>query len=435
VTNDKGSEVPVIDPVPSVNSRAPRARLLALFGFLVLTCLPPPRALAQAQPAFAARVQPVTATYDDVLPDFASYISDADETESEQRVEECPEAECPENASKTEAGNAVPRIFNRHGRQSWDGAMAGENPHWGTPNLPVADPADYPRPRSLENNNPGSFWYTHRPNIFNVPVGDEWDFYNLINTDRPDFTDAVYSVGKGVTFSENGYTFHKIDDVHTHISTRQLPESLIRHGLTDEFELRIKWNGYLMTDIKDQATGAHDTNFGGQDLDLGFKWELLQQRSWRPMVTVVSGILVPTGTRGVSANQAEPHFNLLAGWGIRRWLYVKWQTGADFLNANNRSAVTTIPSAVPGFVTTRGTQNSWHESITILTQWTKRVGAFHEWFMISNKGMGDTRSQHFLDMGAYIYATPNVQFDIRIGTRVSDRVNETFEGAGFSTRW
>jgi len=197
----------------------------------------------------------------------------------------------------------------------------------------------------------------------------------------------------------------------------------------------MKWNGYLMTDIKDQATGARDTSFGGEDLDLGFKWELLQQKSWRPMVTVVSGILVPTGTRGVSANRVQPHFNLLAGWGIRRWLYVKWQTGCDFLNTNNTSAVMTMSSVVPTFVTTRSPQNSWHESISILTQWTKRVGAFHEWFMISNTGSGDTRAQHFFDMGAYIYATPNVQFDIRIGKRASDRVNETFEGAGLSLRW
>ncbi|HUY33393.1 MAG TPA: transporter [Pirellulales bacterium] len=305
---------------------------------------------------------------------------------------------------------------------------------WGSPNIVNADPADYPRPRSLENDNPRSFWYSQRPNIFNVPVTDEWDFYNIINTDRPDFTDAVYTVGKGVTISENGYTFHKINDANTHISTRQLPESLIRYGVTNEFELRVKWNGYLMTDIKDQATGAHDSTFGGQDLDLGFKWELLQQNSWRPMVTVVSGILVPSGTRGVSANRVEPHFNLLAGWGIRRWLYIKWQTGCDFLNVSNTRAVTTL-SAVPGFVTTRAGQNSWHESISVLTQWTKRVGAFHEWFMISNTGSGDTRAQHFLDMGAYIYATPNVQFDIRIGKRISDRVNEMFTGGGLSLRW
>jgi hypothetical protein len=241
-------------------------------------------------------------------------------------------------------------------------------------------------------------------------------------------------VGKGVTYLENGYTFHKINDAQTHLSTRQLPESLLRHGLTNEFELRMKWNGYLMTDFKDLTNGAHLTQFGGEDLDLGFKWELIQQSGWRPMFSVVSGILVPTGTRGVSANGVEPHINLVYGWGLRRWLYLKGQSGVDFLKVSN-SPVTVISSVVPGFVVERTAQDSWHQSFCFLSQWTKRVGAFHEWFMIQNTGSGDTRAQHFFDMGTYIYMTPNVQFDARIGKRVSDRVNDTFTGAGFSARW
>lgn len=307
-------------------------------------------------------------------------------------------------------------------------------PYWESPNIIIEEADEYPHPRSLEVNNPNSFWYTNRPNILNVPVPDEWDFYNLINTDRPDFTDAVYTVGKGVTYLENGYTFHKIVDGPTTISTRQLPESLLRYGLTDEFELRLKWNGYLMTDFQDKSRNIHVSQFGGEDLDAGFKWELIQQEGWRPMFTVVSGILMPTGTNGISANAVEPHFNLLWGWGLRRWLYLKVQTGADFLHVSN-APVSTVGSVVPGFQIERTAQASWHQSCCFLTQWTKRVGAFHEWFMIQNTGSGDTRAQHFFDMGTYIYMTPNIQLDARIGTRVSNRVGETFTGAGFSARW
>ncbi|HUY89179.1 MAG TPA: transporter [Pirellulales bacterium] len=307
-------------------------------------------------------------------------------------------------------------------------------PYWESPNIVVEEADEYPRPRSLEVDDPNSFWYTNRPNILNVPIPDEWDFYNIINTDRPDFTDAVYSVGKGVTYLETGYTFHKIDDGPTHISTRQLPESLLRYGLTNEFELRLKWNGYLMTDYKDYSQNIHLTQFGGEDLDAGFKWELIQQQGWRPMFTVVSGILIPTGTGGVSANAVQPHFNLLWGWGLRRWLYLKVQTGCDFLKVSN-SPVSVVGSVVPGFEIERTSQASWHQSCCILTQWTKRVGAFHEWFLIQNTGSGDTRAQNFLDMGTYLYLTPNIQFDARIGKRISNRVDDVFTGVGFSARW
>ena len=340
----------------------------------------------------------------------------------------------PASAAKRQSGR--PSVPDDRSNEAGDSAGAtSRRPYWGSPHVVVTDPADYPRPSALENNDPNSFWYSMRPNIFNVPVPDEWDFFNIINTDRPDFTDAVYSVGRGVTIVETGYTFHKINDAQLHISTRQLPESLVRHGLTDEFELRLKWNGYLMTDFKDVASGTQISQFGGQDTDLGFKWELLQQRGWRPMTTVVGGILIPTGTRGISANALEPHFNVVVGWGLRRWLYLKSQWGVDFLRVSN-SPVSEISSVVPGFVVQRSGQDSWHESISLLTQWSKRVGAFHEWFMISNTGGGgDSRAAHYFDMGVYLYATPNIQFDARIGKRVSDRVNEMFTGAGFSARW
>jgi hypothetical protein len=304
------------------------------------------------------------------------------------------------------------------------------------PNVVVIDPAEYPRPACLENNDPNSFWYSMRPNILNVPVEAEWDFYDIINTDRPDFTDAVYSVGKGVTYLETGFTFTKINTFDQHVSTRQLPESLLRHGLTDEFEVRLKWPGYLMSNIHDPHNGAQMNSFGAEDIDAGFKWEILQQQGWRPMTTLVAGLTLPSGSPGTSANSVQPHFNLLAGWGFRRWLYLKWQTGCDFIHTSSTQIVTPLEGASnPTFVTTHAAVNSWHESLSLLTQWTKRVGAFHEWFMISGTGGGDTRAQHFLDMGLYLYATPNVQFDVRVGRQLSDRVNDFFTGAGVSGRW
>lgn len=302
------------------------------------------------------------------------------------------------------------------------------------PNVVIIDPLTYPRPRDLDNWDPDSFWYTMRPNIFNVPVEPEWGFYNLINTDRPDFTDAVYSVGKGVTYLETGYTFHKQNTAETHFSSRQLPESLLRYGVTDEFELRLKWPGYLMADSKTVATGVHAANFGSEDIDIGFKYEIIQQQGWIPMTTFVTGMTVPTGSRGLSADFVQPHFNLLAGWGFRRWLYLKWQTGADFLHTTG-TGLTITGSVVPTFISTGGAQNSWHESLSLLTQWTKRVGAFHEWFMISGTGSGDRSAAHYLNMGLYLYATPNVQFDVRVGRRISHRIDDYFTGAGFSGRW
>jgi hypothetical protein len=355
--------------------------------------------------------------------------------------EDAPATDVAQNqASRSEPAEPKTRVVSRKRPVPQEKTVDEEGefprtPFYGMPNVVVTDPAEYPRPRSLECDDPNSFWYTMRPNIFNIPVEAAWDFYNIINTDRPDFTDAVYSVGKGVSILETGYTFTKINTPGEHFSTRELPESLLRHGITNEFEVRLKWFGYLMTDITDPHSGAQLNTFGSQDIDVAFKWEIVQQQGWRPMTTLVSGMTLPTGTPGTSANFVQPHFNLLAGWGFRRWLYLKWQTGCDFLHATNTQIVTPLQGSTPIFLTATGAVNSWHESLSLLTQVTKRVGAFHEWYMISPTGAFDTRAQHFLDMGLYIYATPNVQFDVRVGRQLSDREDYFFTGAGFSGRW
>lgn len=101
----------------------------------------------------------------------------------------------------------------------------------------VSDPRQYPRIPALDCDIPGSIFNTWRANLFGIDVPDEWDFYNLISTDRPDFTDATFSVGTGVTIIETGYTFRKAFDQAANLeqSRRSLPEALVRYGLTDEF--------------------------------------------------------------------------------------------------------------------------------------------------------------------------------------------------------
>ena len=93
------------------------------------------------------------------------------------------------------------------------GVGAGQRSVWSTVNFPVTNPREYNRIRSLDNDDPESFGYMQRPNLFNIQVPDEWDFTNLINTDRLDFTDTPVSVGKGGTILETGFTFTRVLNV------------------------------------------------------------------------------------------------------------------------------------------------------------------------------------------------------------------------------
>ena len=309
---------------------------------------------------------------------------------------------------------------------------------WGNGDIVIGDPAEDPYLPIFLTENPISVWHLSRPNLLNVLVDDEWDFYNLINTDRPDFTDATYSAGHGVTIIETGYTFRGATDHETlnHQTRRSLPEALVRLGLTDEFELRVKWNGYAMSNIQELATGQRDQVFGADDMILAFKWEMRQQNTWNPMLTLLSGSTLPTGTNGVSSNRVQPFINLVAGWGIRRWLYLKASTGIDW----QRISLSTVigggsEPVAPTILTFRDNVQVYHGSVSLLFQVSQRVGGFMEYFNLSMTGGEDNRPSNYLDTGLFIYATTNIQFDVRYGVRLSDRVDEFFTGAGLSVRY
>jgi hypothetical protein len=308
----------------------------------------------------------------------------------------------------------------------------------GNGRIPVSNPLEYSRIAALDCDNPQSVFYTYRPNLFGIDVSDEWDFYNLISTDRPDFTDATFSVGTGVTVIETGYTFRRAFDHESNStqSRRSLPESLVRVGLTDEFEIRFKWNGYVMSDLSDRSTGLHRQLFGGDDSIVSIKYELVQQQDAFPMLTFLTGSTIPTGTNGISSNQTQPYLNLVAGWGFRRWLYLKVSTGIDW----QKTSVSTlfgggsVPTG-PIVIFLRDNINVYHLSSSLLYQASPRIGGFVEFFGFGQTGDSDNRAAIYGDTGLFLYATTNVQFDVRYGIRLSDRVDEMFAGAGFSVRY
>lgn len=326
--------------------------------------------------------------------------------------------------------------FERHPEHCFlnkGGASAGERAMWGPKNIKLVDPKDCPRVHALENDDPNSFFYTLRPNLFNIPVEDEWDWFNLINTDRSDFTDTPFSVGEGNVIMETGLTNTRVNTPDGHSTLRSLPESLFRIGISDDFELRAKWLGYQMLNEEDPKTGNTASTFGGSDLDAGFKWVIFHQKDWFPMTTLVAGALLPSGTNGFSGNSVQPHFNLVQGWAIRRYIFMKHQFGLDYLTEPNFSVNGPTGTSGPFLAVTHPTVNSYHSSISCLYQATKHLGGFVEWYALYGPNQYTT---NFADTGIFFYLTPSIQFDCAIGTSIAAPDSNTlFTKAGFSTRW
>ena len=280
-----------------------------------------------------------------------------------------------------------------------------------------------------------NFWYTPRATVFRDEVPDNWDPMKLINTDRPDYTDVATVVGKGVTQFESGWTYRNHGDPVGAWDRNTVPELLVRHGMSDRFEWRIKWDlGYTSTTYRDYATGQTQTVDGASDIQLGFKWILVDQDDWVPLQTVVTRLWVPTGSRAYSADTVEPGFTYIYNWQVRRWWFIRGATGCDWLTTPspvfNPAGFGAAPIA--GFQRDYGVVGS--QSISSYFQLFERVGMFAEWFMFFHEPVQGIRSDHFMDFGWYYYITPNLQLDARIGWRLGGVTDEYFTGAGLSWR-
>jgi hypothetical protein len=273
-------------------------------------------------------------------------------------------------------------------------------------------------------------WESLRPNLLGIEVPPEWDFYDIIATDRPDFTDSPFTVGKNVWIVESGFTYRKINEEETRIGRRTLPETLFRYGITDELELRVRWFGYNMFDITDVPHGTKVRYYGTDDTEVGFKYEICQQYTWMPMLCFLGTAFVPTGTHDLSGDAVQPRLNLVGGWGINRWLYLKMSGGLDFMS---RPAFSVTPTRTLDISLDR--YNEYHLSSALLYQVAKHWGGYSEWFVLMRDGSENDMPDHFANTGIYLYTTPNVQFDWRIGYRISERIDEMYTGVGFSVRW
>ena len=248
-------------------------------------------------------------------------------------------------------------------------------PH-GFGNIPIASVEDYPRVHSTKPILDRGFTALWRPNLVGQPVDREWDFSNLINTDRSDFTDATTAVGKGILYVENGYTFRHIKTTAFDFTRTSIPESLVRIGVTDALEFRLKWNGAIVLNYVDQQTGLRRTSDGGDDLLLSVKYEVWQQLNLLPMMTFVGGSTVPSGSGSITAGVVQPNAQFVLGWGIRRWLYLKVSSGVDFNRVSNPIQIVTTTPGETILVVEKDNVIEIHQSASLLFQVSKRLGGF-----------------------------------------------------------
>lgn len=236
-------------------------------------------------------------------------------------------------------------------------------------------------------------------------------------SDRPDFTEASTTVGRGVAQVEMGYTFTENNDGGVRTRSHSAPEMLWRIGMfADWFEFRIAYN---VPTSRTAASHLPGISLGGSDdLYLGLKLGLTPQEGFLPEMALVPQMTVPTGHPDLTAGMVLPGMNWLYAWDITD----EWSIGGS----------TQINKSVDD----AGLAHyEIAQSLTIGVGLTEKVGMYTEWFVLAPSGARDVRTQHYLDGGFTYSVTNDLQLDVRAGVGLSGGSDDFFAGTGFVRRF
>ncbi len=243
------------------------------------------------------------------------------------------------------------------------------------------------------------------------PILDE-----SIVTDRPDFTEASVTVGKGVTQLEAGYTFTANNDDGEKSREHSFGEPLIRYGiLADWLEFRF---AVFPTQSRTTAGGVSHTASGAEHVYLGGKIALTPQEGWLPEMAVAPQMSVLTGNDASTDNELLPGVNWLYAWDINEFV----STGGS----------TQVNRALDD--ATQNDYAEWAQSWTIGYTLTEKLGAYTEWFAIIPNAADTAHTEHYFNGGFTYLLNDDIQLDVRTGCGLNHAADDFFAGTGLSIR-
>jgi hypothetical protein len=232
-------------------------------------------------------------------------------------------------------------------------------------------------------------------------------------TDRPDFTEASSTVGRGVVQCENGYTYAFDNDGVDETISHSYPESLWRVGVFAEwFEVRFAFNY-----AHEEVNSINDSGF--EDIYVGAKLGLTGQAGILPEMAIVPQMTVPTGDDTLTADEVMPGINWLYSWEIN-----------DFLSTAGSTQFNRAPD-----ILTSDKYTEWAQSWTLGYSLSDCVGAYTEWFGFFPHSSDSAETEHYFNGGLTFYLTNNIMWDIRAGVGLNEAADDYFAGSGLSFRF
>lgn len=229
-------------------------------------------------------------------------------------------------------------------------------------------------------------------------------------TDRPDFTESAFVVGRGTVQLEGGGTY--VESGSDNATT--LPELLVRWGITRAVELRFLAPTYAWID------GPNGSNSGFLNTALGAKIALNEgdgEGFWgKTGASVIVATTVPTGNSVVSSSAWQPSATLSLSWDLSE---------AVGLGTN-------IGWARPEDEGERF--DSFYGSVAAGVGVAKNTSIFFELIYFDRERERGPNTTTF-QTGLTYLVNPDFQLDIRLARRLSSEGPDLLIGLGASARF
>ena len=156
-----------------------------------------------------------------------------------------------------------------------------------------------------------------------------------IVSDRPTDSASPELVPPKTFQLELGYKFTRLDAPSGRTDTQEAPDLLARFGINEKLEARLTATGWS---FKNLETGKED---GFNDLSLGVKIALAEERGKRPQMALLADVSLPVGAVSFADDYVVPKLLLLATHTLSDRLGLTWNLGPSVVTRDENDVTKT----------------------------------------------------------------------------------------------
>jgi hypothetical protein len=241
-----------------------------------------------------------------------------------------------------------------------------------------------------------------------------------LDTDRPGVTQSPTVVPRNRLQAEAGLQFKQEEPGNLKLRELLYPEVLLRYGVLERAELRIGTAfKQERRDWEDGGAILTNKSSGLENLELGVKVSLFEGRSVVPEIGLLANVALPVGKKAFRPPHAAPEGRLLFNSKLSEKLELQYKAG--YRKHKDQEEI----------------RGEAVYSVAGNLKLTDKIALFGEFYGFKAKGI---TPENTVDTGLLIRLRPNLQWDLIVGTVLSDLGLEkkaepdVFTGTGLSWR-